>query len=205
MSRPGTTVLAARSARSRSSSTRPVTGRRRDLHRVRLLRLVIGALLTLGVLGMHSLPTPPSSVAAPVGPPSAVAPGHGSTDTLAQDPHGSSGHHEAAGHEAAGHKASGHEAAGHEAAGHDHAAGVLHEGRHGDGGDHCGGHPVLMLCMAILVGIVSALIAAALLRGRAHRPLFLVPRWTSWNRAAPASQLICPPLSPRALTCVCRC
>lgn len=177
--------------------------RPRSRRRIRFLQVLVGGLLTLGVLGMHSLPTPPATEAksmtmtAELVPVTPVASVSKSGEASEHSPVTST--QTAAATTAAAAAA----AACHELGDAGHGG---HGDRGADSGDAgCGGHDVLMLCIALVVGIASVLIALGLSSARSWRPLFIAPRWSALLETLPSPQLFAPPWARRDLTCVHRC
>lgn len=177
----------------------------RSRHRVRFLQLLVGGLLTLGVLGMHSLPAPPTTETKNLTTTAELAP---ATLTPSISKAGEASEHSAAAttEPAAATTAATAAVACHETGDAGHGTHGAHGGHGGDSGDAgCGGHDVLMLCIALVVGIASVLIALGLLSARPWRPLFIAPRWSALLQTPPSPQLFSPPWARRDLTCVHRC
>lgn len=184
----------------------------------RLRLLLLGALLVIGIVGMHSLLPPPAhGASASVVTPAATSGGQA---------HGQLHHHVATsvttgvtGH--TGHTGlaravtpvtpvttalpahpTAETAAGAGACHSGHSGGADHGG---DGGSSCGSQHLLMLCAAILIAFASLVIALTLRRGRLTRALYVVRRWTRLPGTLLAHQLFAGPLTPREVTCVHRC
>lgn len=172
----------------------------RRRRRVRFLQLLVGGLLVLGVLGMHSLPAPPATEVKSM---TMTAELMSATLTPSVSKPSEADEHSAAATTqlvAATTAATAAAVACHE------IGGAGHGGHGGDSGDAgCGGHDVLMLCIALVVGIASVLIALGLSSARSWRPLFIAPRWSVLRQTLPAPQLFSPPWARRDLTCVHRC
>lgn len=175
----------------------------RSRRRVRFLELLVGGLLALGVLGMHSLPAPPATevksmtmtaelVSATLTP-SVSEPSEADEHAAAATPQPA----------AATTAATAAALACRETGDAGHGSHGGHGGASGDAG--CGGHDVLMLCIALIVGIASVLIALGLSSARSWRPLFIAPRWSASRQTLPSPQLCSPPWARRDLTCVHRC
>lgn len=172
----------------------------RRRRRVRFLQLLVGGLLVLGVLGMHSLPAPPATEVKST---TMTAELMSATLTPSVSKPSEADEHSAATTAqlaAATTAATAAAVVCHETGGAGHGG---HGGNLGDAG--CGGHDVLMLCIALVVGIASVLIALGLSSARSWRPLFIAPRWSALRQTLPSPQLFSPPWARRDLTCVHRC
>lgn len=152
----------------------------------RLRLLLLGALLVIGIVGMHSLLPPPAhgtTTSAVTGAPAEMTSSAADAAVLPAMP---------------------------DTAGSAAEAGGCHSGHsggadHGSDGGSCGSHHLLMLCAAILIAFASLVIALALMRGRLTQALYVVQRWTRAPGTLVAHQLFSGPLTPREVTCVHRC
>lgn len=171
----------------------------RRRRRVRFLQLLVGGLLVLGVLGMHSLPAPPATEVK-----SMTMTAELMSATLTPSVSKSSADEQSAA--ATTQLAAATTAATAAAVACHETGGAGHGGHGGDSGNAgCGGYDVLMLCIALVVGIASVLIALGLSSARSWRPLLIAPRWSVLRQTLPSPQLFSPPWARRDLTCVHRC